>query len=94
MIVLTHLAVFWVVRSLYPPAPQVVYYPQNVIAPPQVQPVLTQLSKQEQTEIVNVPTYETPVQLEASNQEGSTNLNSFLSSPPASGNTGLVAANA
>ena len=94
MIVLTHIAVFWVVRSLYPPAPQVVYYPQNVIVPPQSQPVLTQPPRQEQTESVNVPTYQAPLQLEAANQEGSTNINSFLASPPTGGDSGLVAAHA
>lgn len=92
MIVLTHFAVFWVVRTLYPPAPNVVYVPQNVIVPPQ--PVLTQPPTQEQTQVVNVPTYEKPLQLEAANQAGSTDIGAFISGPPASGNTGLVAANA
>lgn len=89
MVVLTHFAVFWVVRSLYPPAPQVVYYPQNVIVPPQ--PVLTQPEQTQQQ--VDVPTYQAPIQLEASNQEGATPI-TFDSSPPSNGDARMVSSNA
>jgi len=97
LIVLTHFAVFWVVRTLYPPAPNVV--PVYVQAPqtqtqPVAQSVFTQPPIQEQPQVVNVPTYENTLQLEASNQEGATNISSFLSGPPAGGDSGLVATHA
>ena len=87
MIVLSHVAVFWVVRSLYPPSPATV--PIYIPAPA---PVLTQAPIETQQN-VNVATYQAPLQLEASNQAGSTDI-AFLSGPTANGNSGLVAANA
>ena len=91
MIVLSHVAVFWVVRTLYPPAPTSV--PVYVPTLAQVTPQVFTEAPRETQQAVNVPTYETPLQLEASNQEGSTDL-SLLSGPSTNGNSGLVAANA
>ena len=93
VLVLSHVAVFWVVRTLYPPAPNVT--PIYITTPPPNQitsPVFTEPPR-EIHESVNVPTYETPLQLEAANQEGSTKLD-FLSSAPTNGSTGMVAAHA
>ena len=101
LLVLTHLAVFWVVRTLYPPPPQVVYVPA---APPPVPethtvtvpvtsllatqpPAFTQAAVQE----VNVPTYEAPVSLEAAGQEGGANFDPNGPIAPAKRDTGVAA---
>ena len=77
VLVVSHLCVFWVVRTLYPPppppqmvlapqAPQVTFAPQpQVFAPP---PVFTQPASIEQQNVV-VPTYEAAVPAEAPRAE-------------------------
>jgi len=68
VIVIAHFAVFWVVRTLYPPpvvmvqqAPQ----PQQQVFTPA--PILPQA---EAVQNVTLPTYATPVPVEAPSQEG------------------------
>jgi len=60
VLVITHIAVFWVVRSLYPP----------VVVP--VQPVFTPAAVpyQEPQQNVTLPTYEAPVPTQAPREEG------------------------
>jgi hypothetical protein len=64
VIVIAHFAVFWVVRTLYPPP--VVYMqqpqPQQVFTPPAV--------IQEPIQNVTIPTYAPPVPVEAPREEG------------------------
>ncbi len=67
VIVIAHFAVFWVVRTLYPPP--VVYMPQpqqpqQVFTPP---PVIPQAEPQQN---VTLPTYAPPVSVEAPREEG------------------------
>lgn len=65
VIVIAHFAVFWVVRTLYPPP--VVYVPQpqpQVFTPP---PIVLQ---EEPVQHVTLPTYAPPVSVETPPQEG------------------------
>ena len=85
MLVVIHIAVFWMVRTLYPPAPRIA--PAPIVAnPPQVTfaPMKTEIFTQppvlEQTQEVNVPTYEVPISLEAANETGITNIDDVLQS--------------
>ncbi len=56
-VVAAHLAVYWVVKTLYPPPPQVVMVPAPAVAaPPAPAPVFTPPPVTEQH--VNLPTYE------------------------------------
>jgi len=102
LLVLTHLAVFWVVKTLYPPPPQVVYVPAaapvpeiNTVTVPVTSllatelPTFTQPAVQEQS--VNVPTYEKPLSLEAPGQEGGSNFDPNGPIAPAKRDTGVVA---
>jgi hypothetical protein len=100
LLILTHIAVFWVVRTLYPPPPQVVYVPAPV--PPMethtVNVPITSLLKTELpaftetvSQEVNVPTFEAPVSLEAPSQEGGANFDPNGPIAPAKRDTGLVA---
>ena len=60
VVVISHFAVFWVVRTLYPPAPvATVAAPVPVFTPP---PVLEQQN-------VVIPTYEAPIPVEAPREE-------------------------
>ncbi len=65
-LVLAHFAVFWVVRTLYPPPPitQIVYAPAPVVAP-----VLTTPTLIEEHQDVIIPTYEAAVPVEAPREE-------------------------
>lgn len=61
VLVVAHLAVFWVVRTMYPPVPQ-----------PQPQPqVFTQPAVVQQPDVqhVSIPTYEAPLPTEAPRKE-------------------------
>lgn len=94
VLVVAHLAVFWVIRTLYPPAHAVVL-PSPVPAPTPT-PVFTEPPTKQVTETsqaVNVPTYETPIQLEAAGAEGYTDL-SQLPGPATERNPGLAPPNA
>lgn len=65
VIVIAHFAVFWVVRTLYPPP--VVYMQQ----PQPQQQVFTQPAViQEPVQNVTIPTYAPPVPVEAPREEG------------------------
>ena len=63
VVVVAHIAVFWVVRTLYPPI-QVQVQPQPVFTPPPIQ------LQPEPEQHVSVPTYTPPVPVEAPRQEG------------------------
>jgi len=63
VVVVAHVAVFWVVRTLYPPT-QVQVQPQPVFTPPPIQ------LQPEPEQHVSVPTYAPPVPVEAPRQEG------------------------
>jgi hypothetical protein len=65
VVVLSHFAVFWVVRTLYPPQNQTVYMPAPVA--PEPMPVFTPPAVTEQH--VTLPTYETAVPAEAPREE-------------------------
>jgi hypothetical protein len=81
MLVVIHIAVFWMIRTLYPPT---VRQPEPVSPPPQVRfaPEKTETFMQppvlEQSQVINVPTYEAPIHLEAANEAGITNINDVL----------------
>ena len=63
VVVIAHITVFWVVRTLYPPT-QVQVQPQPVFTPPPIQ------LQPEPEQHVSVPTYAPPVPVEAPRQEG------------------------
>ena len=70
-LVLIHVAVYYVVRTLYPPtAPTpIVTFVEPPREPP---PAFTELPSYDQQQTVNVPTLEEPVRLEAANSQGNT----------------------
>lgn len=65
VLVIVHIAVFWVVRTLYPPTHAVVHVPIPV------QPTFTQpaVIHQEPQQDVILPTYEAPLPIEAARKE-------------------------
>jgi hypothetical protein len=63
VVVLSHIAVFWVVRNMYPPSPPVV----QMQIQPQPQPVFTPPPVLEQH--VTLPTYEAPVSAQAPSEK-------------------------
>ena len=68
VIVIAHFAVFWVVRTLYPPQVVMVQapvQPQQVFTPAPVVP-----QQEPQVQNVTIPTYATPVSVEAPREEG------------------------
>ena len=68
VVVISHFAVFWVVRTLYPPQNNTVYMPAPVAAAAPVSaPVFTPPAVTEQH--VTLPTYETTVPAEAPREE-------------------------
>lgn len=67
VLVIAHFAVYWVVRTLYPPAPTPVSDPIPVAIPPAVS--FTEPPALEQQNVV-VPTYEAPVPTETPREEG------------------------
>jgi hypothetical protein len=83
VLVVAHIAVFWVVRTLYPPQVPVQDHAPVAASPPiTMQPpaqVFTQPVVEEQA--VHVPTYQAPVQLEAAREEGSDNFSLNPSAP-------------
>lgn len=79
MLVVIHIAVFWMVRTLYPPAPRITPAPQ-VLLPPEKTEIFTPPPSVEQTQTVNVPTYEVSVPLEAANEAGSSDITDVLQS--------------
>ena len=63
VLVISHLAVFWVIRTLYPPLPVVQQQAEMVFTQPPVQ------QQPEPQQHVSIPTYEAPVSVEASREE-------------------------
>ena len=84
MLVVIHIAVFWMIRTLYPPTTRQVAPAPIVVNPPQVRfmPEKTETFMQppvlEQSQTINVPTYEAPISLEAADEAGITNLDDVL----------------
>jgi hypothetical protein len=64
-VVLAHLAVFWVIRTLYPPPPKIIQVP----VPVQPQQTYTPPPVIEQQQHVELPTYTAPVPVEAPREE-------------------------
>lgn len=64
VIVIAHFAVFWVVRTLYPPQVVMVQQPQPVFTPA---PVIQQAEPQQN---VTLPTYAPPVSVAPPREEG------------------------
>ncbi len=62
VIVIAHFAVFWVVRTLYPP--MIIQQPAQVFTPPAVIP------QAESVQNVTLPTYVPPVPVAAPREEG------------------------
>lgn len=69
VLVLAHLAVYWVVKTLYPPPPQVIYAPMPMAPMAPVAPAYTPPPSQEQQNVV-LPTYETALPVETPRKEG------------------------
>lgn len=84
VLVLAHFAVYYVVRTLYPPAA-----PAPVPAPVAPPVVFTQPPVEQQQNVV-IPTYETVVSVETTRQEGATPIGE-LQGPPVQRDTGLDA---
>ena len=68
-VVAAHLAVYWVVKTLYPPPPQVVMVPAPAAPVPPPAPVFTPPAVPEQQQTVELPTYAARVPVEAANEE-------------------------
>lgn len=84
ILVLVHCAVFWVVRTFYPPhqpQPQPEPQPQVFTPPPVV----------EQAEHVDIPTYTPNVPMESSYKEGDPNNLRDVRGPPVQRDTGVDA---
>ena len=81
-IVLAHIGAYFVIKSLYPPAP----------VPVPVAPVFTQPPVTEQQN-VTLPTYETPLPTEAPREEGERRGPPPPESTSIHGNSGVVVSN-
>ena len=86
VLIVTHFAVFWVVRTLYPPAPAPVPVPE---AP---KPIFVQQAAETQQN-VSIPTYEASIPMEAPRQEGATPIGD-LSRDPVQRDAGVAPPNA
>lgn len=68
VVVLSHFAVYWVVKTLYPPPPKVIQVPVPMpVAAPPPQQAYTPPAVTEQH--VELPTYAPPVSVEAPREE-------------------------
>ena len=67
VVVLSHFAVYWVVKTLYPPPPKVIQVPVPMPAVPPPQQAYTPPAVTEQH--VELPTYAPPVSVEAPREE-------------------------
>jgi hypothetical protein len=67
-VVAAHLAVYWVVKTLYPPPPQVVLVPTPMAPVPEV-PVFTPPTVPVQQQNVELPTYAPRVPVETADEE-------------------------
>ena len=79
MLIITHIAVFYVVRTLYPPVVRVAAAATPIQVSPPV--VLSQPSVTEQ-QTVNVPTYEIPLPNKVSSEEGVSDISSLIAGAP------------
>lgn len=80
ILVAAHFCVYYVIRTLYPPTPAPVSAPIPVQATP-IPKTNFEVPRQVEQH-VDIPTYETPVSLEAPRQEGATNIENLLQDPP------------
>jgi hypothetical protein len=64
VLVLTHVAVYYVVRTLYPPKPEIQSQPQQVF----IQPAPIQIQQETVSDVV-IPTYEAHIPVEAPPKE-------------------------
>lgn len=80
ILVAAHFCVYYVIRTLYPPAAPVPA-PIPVSVPAPVSKTNFEPPKQVEQH-VHIPTYEAPVSLEPPRQEGATNLENLLQDPP------------
>jgi hypothetical protein len=83
LLVIIHLTVFYVIRTMYPPTRKVTFAPAPAPAPqapsaPAEVPVFTEAPNIEKQNAV-IPTYEANVPLDAARQEGSTDLSTLTS---------------
>ena len=78
VLVVAHFCVYYVVRTLYPPAPAPVPVPAPQIVKTNVDPPKVNSLEQQH---VSIPTYETPVSMDTTREEGSTNLENLLQDP-------------
>jgi hypothetical protein len=79
MLVIIHLTVFYVIRTMYPPTRKVTFAPAptpQAPPPPPVVPVFTEPTNTEKQNAV-IPTYEANVPLDPPRQEGSTDLSAL-----------------
>ena len=90
ILVVTHFAVYWVVRTLYPPAPAPVAPVATQAEVPK--PIFVQQTIPVTEQYVNIPTYEAPVSMEAPRQEGATPIGE-LPRDPVQRDTGLAPSN-
>lgn len=70
VLVACHFAVFWVVRTLYPPPPQMVHVPVSVPMPAPVPEQTFAHPPPEQQQHVTLPTYEEAPRMEVNNAQG------------------------
>ena len=87
VLVITHFVVFWVVRTLYPPAPAPIPEAPKPIFVQQAAPT------QETQQNVSIPTYEASIPMEAPRQEGATPIGD-LSRDPVQRDAGVAPPNA
>jgi hypothetical protein len=83
LLVIIHLTVFYVVRTMYPPTRKVTFAPAPAPAPqtpsvPAEVPVFTEAPNIEKQNAV-IPTYEANVSLDPPRQEGATDLSTLTS---------------
>jgi hypothetical protein len=91
ILVAAHFCVYYVIRTLYPPAVPMVPAPTPAPVPAPVSKTNFEPPRevQVQEQHVNIPTYETPVSLDPPRQEGATNLENLLQDTPVQRDTRL-----
>lgn len=83
VLVIAHFAIFWVLRTMYPPAPVPVPAPV-----PETKTVHVSPESFTHEQHVSIPTYETAIPMETPREEGATSI-ADLQSNPVQGNTGV-----
>jgi len=79
LLVIIHITVFYVIRTMYPPTRKVTFAPApapQAPAPPAEVPVFTEAPNTEKQNAV-IPTYEANVSLDPPRQEGATDLSAL-----------------